>query len=713
MFLVSGKLYILHLCNNEGRTVRFLASNLTAADINLFTYRATTSMATAIRLAQTIHDQTALLSSKLDGLRERLTCLEQKGNVAVPIKAPIKKSDYVYPYQPSGRSAERRVGSYSLLLTWSTIQELLGQAEIRTDHLAEADAKLFNNIRDSSPDDYSERQEGQASCDFEQEALIESSELFCRDHRYRDCTKARRIYQVPEINCSNAMETNVIRSLFDTYVKQVHIIHPFLDLQHLQHLAIEMSKQHDGHHTKSKYQTQGLIESGRPNKRRRLGVIRCAIDCLHCEHNALHHNDTIHYAMVYLVLAIGTACTYGIALPRDANKSTMPMQDVRLQSSKLNTRSSNNDVPEEAALTKGDRDSLDRNPHLYGSMQRDNGSSVQCHKPPGYSFYAKAVRLLGQEMDGNKLAHAQAFLLAGLYRSQAGQIGGGMNWISMASRALRTILPSNKLYNLEGLEEHDSTHQDYDVKQKPVTQKFCNLVVLSAWTCLELEGDILAYSTLPASGIQNVQECIPWPRDIADLEAYDALLARGDDQVDPLGSCNILVYYTAHIFLRKAMDAIRREILEDGCLTLSQSQTQAMLMSHEENLRVWRNTLQNPLQWQDDDHATSDLLATRLRAKYWEARHTVNRPFLDYVLHIAPRANEAHDLGRLLGSSINRNRSHAHLFQAIHSMNYSDIWRAARTSVHAIIQGFYAFKVLMTLPSTTMVYEMAHTYVCY
>lgn len=53
---------------------------------------------------------------------------------------------------------------------------------------------------------------------------------------------------------------------------------------------------------------------------------------------------------------------------------------------------------------------------------------------PGLAYFAQAAAILGDNFHGNKLIHAQAFLLAGLYYGQLGRVMESWAWINAACR---------------------------------------------------------------------------------------------------------------------------------------------------------------------------------------------------------------------------------------------------------------------------------------
>lgn len=54
----------------------------------------------------------------------------------------------------------------------------------------------------------------------------------------------------------------------------------------------------------------------------------------------------------------------------------------------------------------------------------------------------------------------------------------------------------------------------------------------------------------------------------------------------------------------------------------------------DSTLQGWRNLPHVITFWSDDEPPHGDILAARLRAKYYGARYVTTRPFLDYALHV-------------------------------------------------------------------------------
>jgi len=86
----------------------------------------------------------------------------------------------------------------------------------------------------------------------------------------------------------------------------------------------------------------------------------------------------------------------------------------------------------------------------------------------------------------------------------------------------------------------------------------------------------------------------------------------------------------------------------------------------------------------------SNLLLTQISLG---ARYLVNRPFLDYALHIMPVIKDGRsvrDAARDVHGEL-RHEADIHIFEAIQGMSESEIWRACRRCIEAAIQSTVAF----------------------
>jgi hypothetical protein len=330
---------------------------------------------------------------------------------------------------------------------------------------------------------------------------------------------------------------------------------------------------------------------------------------------------------------------------------------------------------------------------------------------PGIAYYAKAAEILGDQGDGNDLVHAQVFLLAGLYKGQLARVTESLSWITKAGRVLQALLDRYKLYNDNYWIAYGDVRRQHEKGQKLITGMRQNLIVLASWTCFQLESDILTELSLPPSGIQNIQDLLLMPYNPVEEETYEGLATHGDKKEE--GYNKVLLFYTAQIFLQKRLNQVQRELYGPECLNQPLVEVQAILHGHEAILHGWRAMLPPDLNWIDDEPPPKGVLSARLRAKYWETRYLVNRPFLDYALHIMPYVKEGRTVeeGALDVNRKPRDKAEIHLFKAIELVREGEIWAACRRCIEAAMQSTVALDGVPDRLIVTNIHGTAHKYV--
>lgn len=331
---------------------------------------------------------------------------------------------------------------------------------------------------------------------------------------------------------------------------------------------------------------------------------------------------------------------------------------------------------------------------------------------PGLAYYAKAAEILGDQGDGNDLIHAQMFLLAGLYKGQLARVKESMSWIMVAGRAVRILLDRYKLYTDDYWNAYGDVRTRVARGRDRVKDKRQNLIVLASWTCMQLESDILAELRLPSSGIQSIESMLLNPYNIPDdeHENYDSVRKNGASDGFQEDYDIILLFYTAQMFLRKRLNRVHREMYGDESLNQTLSQVREMLNGHETILSLWRGCLPAPLRWDDGEAPPSDILHARLRGKYWGARYIINRPFLDYALHIMPHIRDGkkvEDVAKDVHGNP-RDKADTHLFKAIQLMDEREIWSAVQRCIDAAMQSTIAFDGVPDRLVLTNIHGTAH-----
>lgn len=116
-----------------------------------------------------------------------------------------------------------------------------------------------------------------------------------------------------------------------------------------------------------------------------------------------------------------------------------------------------------------------------------------------------------------------------------------------------------------------------------------------------------------------------------------------------------------------------------------------LLEEHYRMLVDWR-TLPTPyIQWDDSDPPASEILAARLRAKFYGARYIATRPFLNYALHAMHRLNAGENLENIAVDHNGQAKpNELALFRAIQTYSISDIKMKARICIESAMHSTVA-----------------------
>ncbi|KXT04056.1 hypothetical protein AC578_4909 [Pseudocercospora eumusae] len=519
------------------------------------------------------------------------------------------------------------------------------------------------------------------------------------------------------------LDANTVNMLYDSYMRNLHIMHPFLDKKRLRKMFDNFIRRYSTGRPRAAFAV-GNDYSDRPLKRQRSNGSTANITGTGSEGEVRREQTerSPGNAIIYLVLALGKICMHKGPLPP-------PVPDSKLQSnsyvaheirgmtahspapvnikpppmSPKSTPTTQPTPPSEANLRM--HDARSRRSSVDGSPSATPGPR-NLDVVPGIAYYAKAAEILGDQGDGNGLVHAQMFLLAGLYKGQLARVKESMSWITMAGRACCILLDRYKLYNEKYWGTFGGLRATYMSSQARIKDTRQSLIVLASWTCLQLESDILAELRLPDSGIQKVESSLLMPYKINDNETYVGLETDGQ----PEDYNNILIFYSAQMFLRKRLNKVHRQLYGKDSLDQPLSAVQYMLNDHEHVLHAWRRGLPAFLAWDDDDEPPSDILSARLRAKYWGARYVINRPFLDYALHIMPHVRDGQTVESVArdGYGNPRDKADIHLFKAIEQLGEREVWQAAKRCIDAAMHSTVAFDNVPDRLIVTNIHGTAH-----
>ncbi|KAK5115511.1 hypothetical protein LTR62_001170 [Meristemomyces frigidus] len=524
------------------------------------------------------------------------------------------------------------------------------------------------------------------------------------------------------------LDPKTIRELHESYMKNIHVMHPFLDKQRLKQMLDIFIRQCTNAPPKSRTNfVAHMDEDGRAAKRQRANgpSINSSQGYESGSGSPLTERSPGN-AVVYLVLALGKICMHREYLPGVANSSKLNTNATIAHqlsavhayesSSPLSTHMSIKPSPKSQNSTPANAQptpptDLPTNHHSRSRRHStdSNQGAQNLDIIPGLAYYAKATEILGDQADGNDLVHAQMFLLAGLYKGQLARVKESMSWLTMAGRAVLSLLDRYKLYGeayWKGSSDVDAVSKRVEQGRKLIKDKRLNMIVLASWTCLQLESDILAELPLPSSGIQAVEDLLLWPQKVAEDESYGGLEEASDDDEYQ----RVMLHYTAQMYMRKNLNKIHRQVYASDCLDKSVGEVCDMLRGHISLLNLWRSSLPPAAHWNDGDLPATDILSARLRAKYWGATYIVNRPFLDYALHIMPYVAEGMQVQDVARDVHNHQRdaSEIHIFEAIASMPEDEIWLACKRCIDAAMQSTVALDGVPRRLIVTNIHGTAH-----
>lgn len=687
------------------------------------------------------------LTSKIDSFDHRLQQVEHSG--ALHHATSDTATETIMADEPAPkRKAEledHRTAPHKLILLWPSVKPLLQNAKVEhgESYVMEAEDRGILRIytRGEGIDEHDGTQPGgpaspARSDDSESAAPSPPEGLWGTGLPNTPNSDVRRTEPFCEGGLkpdgSLDLDMATINRLFDSYMRNMHRMHPFLDKNRLRKLVDRFINRYStGHPTLRKFAVDSGSDQERPLKRQRSnGAAAVGIPGQDSAPGRREPTErSPGNAIIWLVLALGKICLHKNPLPgtvpdNKLNANMVISHQISGSNGVIGSSPTSANVrpspisPRSTPITQPTPPSADgvqrpEAPSRRSSLDAFHGAR-NLDIIPGLAYYAKAAEILGDQGDGNDLVHAQMFLLAGLYKGQLARVKESMSWISMAGRAVMMLLDRYKLYNHNYWTSYGDTRKQYQTSQSRIRDKRHSLIVLASWTCLQLESDILAELRLPSSGIQTIENMLLMPHNMPEKEEdnYESLERGQLEGNDTTSYDNILMYYTAQTFLRKRLNQVHKEMYGDQCLNQPIEEVREMLSGHEETLSRWRDMLPLALRWNDGDPPPPDILDARLRAKYWGARYVINRPFLDYALHIMAQEKEGRSIEQAARDVHGnpREKAEIHLFKAISSMGEDAVWLSCKRCIDAAMHSTVAFDGVPDRLIVTNIHGTAHAY---
>ncbi|KAG8664438.1 uncharacterized protein FPOAC1_013776 [Fusarium poae] len=317
---------------------------------------------------------------------------------------------------------------------------------------------------------------------------------------------------------------------------------------------------------------------------------------------------SIHTALVLTVLALGSVCLHRDNVP-DAvlrNGAIPPPSDrrPRRRCSSQSHSSSGLPSPKEEGDTK-----LDDRPLFRGVGASGAGSSPTRNYEviPGLEYFAYATDILGNHTGAYNMKNVYANIFAGLYHGQLGRPMESFAFIHTASHKLQAIMRPS-LDKMRRIKRNNEFIQETKYNQ----------FSLAFWTCLQLESDIIAEMQLPPSVLLSHEDDMPHP---------NMSLLEGFDQ-------RILDSYPGQLYLRTHLNSIHRMFYapEDPAKPGKDKFGNVGVVSDAVSGMHW---VAPSFAFREDDPPADDILAARLRAKYWGAQAITYRPFIQQILQFS------------------------------------------------------------------------------
>jgi hypothetical protein len=498
-------------------------------------------------------------------------------------------------------------------------------------------------------------------------------------------------YGVERRNSTNNSppDTATAEALYESYIQHMHIQQPFLDKGEARNSLDEFIAWRGIPIQSSVTADHYATASGRPIKRRRHDD-RSNVP----PSRQLRPARLLRHALVYLIFALGEICMCPGPLPADSSpneRSGMPPSSQgRVQEAESSPLVFDN--ADAVSLASSQTPSVD-------GEQRGNDDLVT-RKVPGLIYYVKATEILGGQVDGNSLVHAHIFLLAGLFKGQLARPKESMSWYAMAGRVLRQLLRDERLCDRTYWTWVSDNGQALKEKsERFITNEYQNSIVLASWACVDLESDISAELDLPSSGIVSIEDRLLMPL------VFPGISGGCEDTSQ---RTETLLRFTSQVYLRKQLNQVHRQLHGLGCEELSLIEVQCTLRNHEATIGTWQRGLPASMSWDLDDLPPTDILHAQSRAKYWSLRYLINRPFLDFVLHIKPHPRFGAD--RTASNSHGKPRHEAEfpLFRAISEMSAEEVQIGYETCIKAAEKSTTAFDSVLGRLIVTNIHGTAH-----
>ncbi|KAJ9412583.1 hypothetical protein FOXG_17064 [Fusarium oxysporum f. sp. lycopersici 4287] len=329
---------------------------------------------------------------------------------------------------------------------------------------------------------------------------------------------------------------------------------------------------------------------------------------------------SIHTALILTVLALGKVCLHRDNVPDVVHLTEpLPHGSPALRNGAIppppnqgsllvySSHSHSSGLP---SPKEQDRNIHSRRSSIHGTDAFRSGYSLKKNYEviPGLEYFAYATDILGNHAGAyNNMKNVYANIFAGLYHGQLGRPMESFAFIHRASHKLQVIMRPS-LDKMRRIKRNSEFIQETKYNQ----------LALTFWTCLQLESDLIAEMQLPPSGLLSYEDDMPHP---------NMSLLEGFNQ-------RILDSYPGQLYLRTHLNSIHRMFYapEDPAKPGKDKFRNVGVVSDAVSGMHW---VAPSFAFREDDPPADDILAARLRAKYWGAQVITYRPFIRQILQFS------------------------------------------------------------------------------
>ncbi|CVK97729.1 uncharacterized protein FPRN_10871 [Fusarium proliferatum] len=228
------------------------------------------------------------------------------------------------------------------------------------------------------------------------------------------------------------------------------------------------------------------------------------------------------------------------------------------------------------------------------------GFEERSEKTVGFQYFTYATNILRCHPDSTDINSVYAYIFAALYCSQLERPRDSLAFIQRASDLLQDIIQPF-LETMRKFKQNDELIQDIEHNQ----------LALVFWTCLMLQSDFKTES--PSPGLLLYEDSMPHPN-MRLLNGFSKRVCDG---------------YLAQLSLRQHLNDVNKRL---RTLNLSAYTRQEQLGDITEMANAVSGLHWALPHFAYGDDTCNDILAARLRAKYWGAQVIIYRPFVRQVL---------------------------------------------------------------------------------